>query len=54
MDNFDKIKDIIVDKLGIDEEQVTKDATFKDDLGADSLDIAELVMELEEIGRAHV
>ncbi len=48
MDNFDKIKDIIVDKLGIDEEQVTKDATFKDDLGADSLDIAELVMELED------
>ena len=48
MDNFDKIKDIIVDKLGIDEGQVTKDATFKDDLGADSLDIAELVMELED------
>ena len=48
MDNFDKIKDIIVDKLGIDEDQVTKDATFKDDLGADSLDIAELVMELED------
>ena len=35
-------------KLGIDEDQVTKDATFKDDLGADSLDIAELVMELED------
>ena len=48
MDNFDKIKDIIVDKLGIDEDQVTKDATFTDDLGADSLDIAELVMELED------
>lgn len=48
MDNIDKIKDIIVDKLGIDEEKVTREASFKDDLGADSLDIAELVMELED------
>ena len=48
MANIDKIKDIIVDKLGIDEEKVTRDASFKDDLGADSLDIAELVMELED------
>ncbi|MFD2829772.1 acyl carrier protein [Corticicoccus populi] len=48
MANFDKVKDIIVDKLGIDEEKVTTDASFKDDLGADSLDIAELVMELED------
>lgn len=48
MPNFDKVKDIIVDKLGIDEDQVTKEASFKDDLGADSLDIAELVMELED------
>lgn len=48
MANIDKIKDIIVDKLGIDEEKVTKEASFKDDLGADSLDIAELVMELED------
>ncbi|AKG73756.1 acyl carrier protein [Salinicoccus halodurans] len=48
MANFDKVKDIIVDKLGIDEEKVTKEASFKDDLGADSLDIAELVMELED------
>ncbi|CAM2741501.1 MULTISPECIES: acyl carrier protein [Salinicoccus] len=46
--NFDKVKDIIVDKLGIDEEKVTREASFKDDLGADSLDIAELVMELED------
>ena len=46
--NFDKVKDIIVDKLGIDEEKVTPEASFKDDLGADSLDIAELVMELED------
>lgn len=48
MANIDKIKDIIVDKLGIDEEKVTPEASFKDDLGADSLDIAELVMELED------
>lgn len=48
MANFDKVKDIIVDKLGIDEEKVTTEASFKDDLGADSLDIAELVMELED------
>ncbi|CAD2076858.1 acyl carrier protein [Phocicoccus pinnipedialis] len=48
MANFDKVKDIIVEKLGIDEDQVTKEASFKDDLGADSLDIAELVMELED------
>lgn len=48
MANFDKVKDIIVDKLGIDEDKVTKEASFKDDLGADSLDIAELVMELED------
>ena len=48
MANIDKIKDIIVDKLGIDEEKVTREASFRDDLGADSLDIAELVMELED------
>ena len=48
MANIEKIKDIIVDKLGIDEEKVTREASFKDDLGADSLDIAELVMELED------
>lgn len=48
MTNIDKVKAIIVDKLGIDEDKVTRDASFKDDLGADSLDIAELVMELED------
>ena len=44
MENFDKVKDIIVDRLGVDADKVTEDASFKDDLGADSLDIAELVM----------
>ncbi|WP_414046624.1 acyl carrier protein [Macrococcus equi] len=48
MENFDKVKDIIVDRLGVDADKVTADASFKDDLGADSLDIAELVMELED------
>ena len=48
MASFDKVKDIIVDRLGVDAEKVTPEASFKDDLGADSLDIAELVMELED------
>ncbi|TDM07127.1 acyl carrier protein [Macrococcus lamae] len=48
MANFDKVKEIIVDRLGVDAEKVTPEASFKDDLGADSLDIAELVMELED------
>ncbi|GGA96990.1 acyl carrier protein [Macrococcus hajekii] len=48
MANFDKVKDIIVDRLGVDADKVTAEASFKDDLGADSLDIAELVMELED------
>jgi len=44
----DKVKEIIVDQLGVDEKQVTGTAAFIDDLGADSLDIVELVMALEE------
>ena len=48
MASFDKVKDIIVDRLGVDAEKVTPEASFKDDLGADSLDIAELVIELED------
>ena len=48
MASFDKVKDIIVDRLGVDAEKVTPESSFKDDLGADSLDIAELVMELED------
>jgi acyl carrier protein len=46
--DFDKIKKIIVDQLGVDESEVTEDASFMDDLGADSLDTVELVMALEE------
>lgn len=43
-----KVKEIIVDQLGVDESEVTPEAKFVDDLGADSLDIVELVMALEE------
>ncbi len=43
-----KVKSIIVEQLGVDEDEVTMDASFTDDLGADSLDIVELVMALEE------
>ena len=46
--DFDKIKQIIVDQLGVDESEVTMEASFIDDLGADSLDTVELVMALEE------
>ena len=44
----DKVKSIIVEQLGVDEEEVTPDASFVDDLGADSLDLVELIMELED------
>jgi acyl carrier protein len=44
----DKITKIIVDQLAVDQKQVTLNASFVDDLGADSLDIVELVMALEE------
>jgi acyl carrier protein len=44
----EKVKEIIVDQLGVDEKQVKADASFIDDLGADSLDTVELVMALEE------
>jgi acyl carrier protein len=44
----DKVKQIIMEKLGVSEEQVTSEASFIDDLNADSLDIVELVMELED------
>jgi len=43
-----KVKEIIVQQLGVDAEKVTLDASFVDDLGADSLDVVELVMAFEE------
>ncbi len=45
---FDKVKGIIVEQLGVAESSVTLEASFIDDLGADSLDIVELIMALEE------
>jgi len=48
MDIFEKIKEIIVERLSVNEKDVSKEASFIDDLGADSLDTVELVMALEE------
>lgn len=48
MTTFEKVKGIVVDQLGVDEAEVTIDSTFIDDLGADSLDIVELIMAFEE------
>ncbi len=45
---FEKVKEIIVEQLGVDEGDITMEASFIDDLGADSLDIVELIMALEE------
>ena len=45
---FEKIRDLIVEEVGVDEEQVTMDASFKNDLNIDSLDLFEMVMTLEE------
>ncbi|HUT65033.1 MAG TPA: acyl carrier protein [Spirochaetota bacterium] len=48
MDTFEKVKGIIVERLSVDAKDVTENASFIDDLGADSLDTVELVMALEE------
>ena len=45
---FERVKRVIVERLGVDEEKVTLDASFTEDLGADSLDLVELIMALEE------
>jgi acyl carrier protein len=45
---IDKVKSIIIEQLGVEEEDIKMEASFVDDLGADSLDIVELVMALEE------
>jgi len=47
-DVFDRVKEIIVDRLDVEESKVTLEASFKEDLEADSLDVVELVMELED------
>ena len=48
MDVFEKVKKILCDQLDLEEEQVTEEAEVIEDLGADSLDIVDLVMTLEE------
>ena len=48
MSAAEKIKNIIVDKLGVEESRIVPEASFLDDLGADSLDLVELIMEFEE------
>lgn len=48
MSTFEKVKAIVVDQLGVDEADVSMESTFIDDLGADSLDIVELIMAFEE------
>lgn len=45
---FEKMREIIAQQLGIDEEEITPDTSFKEDLGADSLDLFELTMALED------
>ncbi len=47
-DYFDRVKTIIVDLLGVSEDEVTPEARFREDLGADSLDLVELIMAMEE------
>jgi acyl carrier protein len=48
MTTFDKVKELVVEQLGVEEADVAIDSTFIDDLGADSLDIVELIMAFEE------
>lgn len=48
MDAFEKVKDIIVEQLGVDADKITMDARFREDLEADSLDLVELIMAFED------
>ncbi len=48
MDTFERVRKIIVEQLGVDEEKVTMEASFRDDLEADSLDLVELIMAFEQ------
>ena len=45
---FEQVKEVLVEKLGVDESEVVEPASFQDDLNADSLDLVELIMELED------
>ena len=44
----ERVKDVLVDQLGVDESEITEEASFQEDLDADSLDLVELIMELED------
>ena len=48
MSTLDKVKEVVIDKLGVEEDKIVPSASFVDDLGADSLDTVELIMQLEE------
>ena len=48
MSTFEKVKDVIIDKLGVEEDSIKTEAHFVNDLGADSLDTVELIMQFEE------
>lgn len=48
MSTFDKVKEVVIDKLGVEEDKIISSASFVDDLGADSLDTVELIMQFEE------
>jgi acyl carrier protein len=45
---FERVKDVLTDQLGVDEGEITEEASFQEDLDADSLDLVELIMELED------
>ena len=45
---YERVKDVLVDQLGVEEGEVTEEASFQEDLDADSLDLVELIMELED------
>ena len=47
-EHYEKIKEVIIDKLGVEDSKITMEAKFIDDLGADSLDTVELIMQFEE------
>jgi len=48
MSSFEKVQEIVADKLGVEKTKITSEASFIDDLGADSLDTVELIMKMEE------
>ena len=53
-DTFNKVAEIISERFGLEKEKVTREMTFQQDLGADSIDIVELVMELEDTFDAQI